>query len=234
MKANACRWGILVLLLACSSNAWGLQPETSTNAAGVIKFPTALDQIETHAFHGSLEIFDIGDPDLRGENFRYGLQIGNFQLLTDLHFQTEPEEDFDFGEVRAKLRILPLDEFGTDIAVGILGRFVEKNEERKRIDDREASLFTVVTVQLLPIEDAGPLVLNFYLDNLFLNIGFKIGLYQFISIVGEADYLHSNTAARERSFGRLGLEIEGEQNFYFQLYFSDRNDNFVAQVGTAF
>jgi hypothetical protein len=118
--------------------------------------------------------------------------------------------------------------------VGILGRFVENKEERKRIDDREASLFTVVTVQLLPIEDAGPLVLNFYLDNLFLNIGFKIGIYQFISILGEGDYLHSNTAAKDRSTGRIGLEIEGEQNFYFQFYYSDRNDNAVVQIGTAF
>lgn len=239
MKPHPCQWGIFIPLLAVLlfggwRPAWGIDPEASLNAAGVIDFPTALDQPVTNLFHGTVEVIDLGEPDLSLANIRYGLQLGNFQALADFHLQTTPSEKFDFGEIRAKLRILPLDEIGTDIAIGILGRFVENSGEKVRIDDREASLFGVVTVQMLPFDNAGPLVLNFYLDNIFLDFGLKIGLADFISIVAEADYLHSQTNLEDRDFLKAGIEIEGEQNFYFQLYFSDRNDNFLVQIGSGF
>jgi hypothetical protein len=202
-------------------------------SAGVIRFPTALDQTEDHTFHGTIEIEDIGEPDLAMNNARWGMQLGNFQLITDLHMETEPGEAFDFGEIRGKLRVLPLDEISTDIAVGLLYRFAESGE-KQRFDDREASLFGVVTTRLDLIPDTEPLLLNLYLDNLFFSLGIELGIYQFIKLVAEGDYLHSRSDLIERGSGRIGIEIEGEQNFYFQLFYSDRTDDFLVQIGTGF
>jgi hypothetical protein len=218
--------------IAGTSPVWGVT--SSIYSAGVIRFPTALDQTEDNTFHGTVEIEDIGEPDLAMSNARWGLQIGNFQLLTDLHLETEPGEAFDFGEIRGKLRVLPLDEISTDIAVGLLFRFAESGE-KQRFDDKEASIFGIITTQLDIIPDAEePLMLNLYLDNLFVSIGIELGVYQFIKVVAESDYLHSTTDVPDRSTGRLGIEIEGEQNFYFQLFYTDSTENFVVQVGTGF
>ena len=129
--------------------------------------------------------------------------------------------------------MLPLDEISTDIAVGLLYRFAESGE-KKRFDDREASLFGIVTTQLQFIPDTEPLLLNVYLDNIFFSLGIELGIYQFIKIVAEGDYLHSRPDVVERGTGRIGIEIEGEQNFYFQLFFSDRTDNVLVQIGTGF
>lgn len=210
---------------------WGVP--SSIYSAGVIRFPTALDQTEDNVFHASVEIEDIGEPDLAMSNARWGIQFGNFQLLTDLHLETEPGEAFDFGEIRGKLRVLPLDEISTDIAVGLLFRFAESGE-KQRYDDKEASIFGIVTTQLDLFPSAEPLMLNLYLDNLFVSIGIEVGIYQFIKVVGESDYLHSTTDVPDRNTGRLGIEIEGEQNFYFQLFYTDGTENVVVQIGTGF
>lgn len=233
MNLNVCVVAVCILAAGFWGTAAARGSSSSINSAGVIDFPTALDQTEDNTFHGTLEIIDIGEPDLRLANLRWGLQLGNFQLLTDLHIQTEPGESFDFGEVRGKLRVLPLDEISTDIAVGILGRFAESGE-KDRIDDREASLFAVLTTQIDVIGDAEPLMLNFYLDNIFFSTGFELGVYQFIKVIAEVDYRHSRTDVPDRTFGKFGIEIEGEQNFYFQLYYADRNENFLVQIGTGF
>jgi len=233
MNLNVCVVTVCILAAGCWGTAAARGSSSSIYSAGVIDFPTALDQTEDNTFHGTVEIVDIGEPDLRLANFRWGLQLGNFQLLTDLHIQTEPGEKFDFGEIRAKLRILPLDEISTDIAVGVLGRFADSGE-RARFDGRDASLFAILTTQIDVIGDAEPLMLNFYLDNLFFSFGFELGVYQFIKVVAEADYLHSRTDVPDRSFAKAGIEIEGEQNFYFQLYYADRNEHFLVQIGTGF
>lgn len=222
---------LLILSINGSGGAWA--QSSDIYSAGVIRFPTALDQTEDHTFHGTVEIEDIGEPDLAMNNARWGMQLGNFQLITDLHMETEPGEAFDFGVIRAKLRVLPLDEISTDIAVGLLYRFAESGE-KKRFDDREASLFGIVTTRLDLIPDTEPLLLNVYLDNLFISLGIELGVYQFIRLVAEGDYLHSRPDIAERGSGRIGIEIEGEQNFYFQLFYSDRTDDFLVQIGTGF
>jgi hypothetical protein len=235
MKKTCYYLGILVVAsLLCQSGAWAVAPEAGINAAGLIEFPTALDQTLDHTFHFTTEIVDIGEPDLRLENLRYGYQLGNFQLLFDIHGRTEPERDFDYGEVRAKLRVLPLDEYSTDIAIGLLGRETDDDQGRARIDDRSASLFGVVTSRFFLLEATGPLLVNFYLDNLFASLGAKLEFYQFIMAVAEVDYLHSLTEAEDRAFGKIGLEIQGEQNFYFQVVYADRNENLLFQVGSGF
>ena len=222
---------LLILTISGTGTAWAVS--SSIYSAGVIRFPTALDQTEDNTFHGTIEIEDIGEPDLAMSNARWGLQLGNFQLITDLHLETEPGEAFDFGEIRGKLRVLPIDEISTDLAVGLLYRFAESGE-KKRFDDRDSSLFGILTTQLDLIGDTEPLLLNMYIDNLFFSIGIELGIYQFIKVVAEGDYLHSRTDVVERGSGRIGIEIEGEQNFYFQLFYSDRTDNALVQIGTGF
>lgn len=233
MRLPACVLGVCLLVSGIPGSAQVWAVTSSIYSAGVIRFPTALDQTEDNTFHATVEIEDVGEPDLAMANARWGIQFGNFQLITDLHLETEPGEAFDFGEIRAKLRVLPLDEISTDIAVGLLGRFAESGE-KQRYDDRTASLFGIVTTQLDVISDAEPLMLNLYLDNLFFSIGIELGLYQFIKVVAEADYLHSVTDIPDRNTGRIGIEIEGEQNFYFQLFYSDRTENTLVQIGTGF
>lgn len=235
MKRKTRLWALAALtLLAPVPGAWGVEPASGVNSAGVIEFPTALDQTRTHTFHASLEIFDIGEPDLRLQNVRYGYQLGNFQLLTDIHVMTTPERDVDFGEIRAKLKVLPLDEFATDVAIGLLGREAKDEAGEERLDDSSASLFAVITSQFHPLDDAGPLLVNFYLDNVFASLGWKFEFYQFVQFIGEVDFLHSLAEAEDRTVSKVGIEMEGEQNFYFQLYYSDRNENFLLQLGTGF
>lgn len=233
MKLSTRLLGILAIVCFCGADAAAQGITESVNAASVIDFPTALDQTETHVFHAAVAIVDLGEPDVRLQNLRYGLQVGNFQLLTDVHMQTEPSERLNFAEIRAKLRVLPLDEISTDIAVGVLGR-IANSGEKNRIDDREASLFAIWTSQIAALDDAEPLLINFYLDNLFFSMGAEMGFYQFIKFVAEADFLHSQSDAPDRNFTKVGIEIEGEQNFYFQIYYSDRNDDVVVQIGTGF
>ncbi len=234
MKARACFWGGVILWLGCFwGTAWGIDPAAGVNSAEVIEFPTALNQILDHTFHATVEIVDIGDPDLRLENLRYGMQLGDFQLLADAHFITHPDREFNYGELRAKLRVLPLDEIRTNIAVGALGRYADDDAGKARIQNRSASLFTAITNQAYLFGTQG-LLTSLYLDNLIFSFGFKLEIYQFILLAGEADYLHSFTDAPERTFSKLGIEIEGEQNFYFQLFYSNAADDFLIQIGSGF
>ncbi|MEE8395201.1 MAG: hypothetical protein V3S29_04045, partial [bacterium] len=84
----------------------GADMGAGVNSAGVIDFPTSLDQTKQHTFQGTIHLVSIPDTDLQPSNFRYGLQLGNFQLLTDVHMNTVDDRSFNYGVIRAKLKVL--------------------------------------------------------------------------------------------------------------------------------
>ena len=235
MKKEVLRWPLLAagLLLFCT--AVSAQEVTSgVNAAGVIEFPTALDQELTHVFHGSLAFLDVEEPDVAFTNFRYGFQLGNFQLLTDVNARAEPDKEFDFAEIRAKLRVLPLDSISTNIAIGFMGRLTDSDAVKKRLADRSASLFAILTSELFLFDDLDGILFNFYLDNLNGSLGLKVPVFQFIKAIVELNYLHGPENLDDRGSIKAGIESEGEQNFYFQLYYSDLTEHFIIQIGSGF
>jgi len=213
--------------------ALAVDPAMTTNSAGVIRFPSALNQTNNNMFHLSLDVIDIGGPEMRAESFRYGHQWGDVQLLMDLYSITRPESDFDYGLVRAKLRILPLDEIRTTMSIGLLGRYADDPEGKARLDDRAASLFAIITNQFYFLGGLETLT-NLYVDNVFANFGLKMEIYQFLMLVFESDYYHSMAHLPDRSYNRIGIEVDGEQNFYFQLFYSDALDNVLLQFGSGF
>ncbi|MBI3992795.1 MAG: hypothetical protein HY342_05950, partial [Candidatus Lambdaproteobacteria bacterium] len=107
---------------------WFIPPLTAAelqpglNTAGVIAFPTALDQPLDHAIAATLAVYDLGEPDIRAQNVRYAFQWGNAQFLADANFITEPEKEFDHAEVKAKLRLVTFDKVLSSVALGLLGR----------------------------------------------------------------------------------------------------------------
>lgn len=219
-------------VLPLRGNAFEL--EQGVYQAGVIDFPTALNQPATHTFHGTIELTDVGEPDLNLYNLRYGFGYGAFQLITDFNWSIDPRHEFDYGEIKAKLQVLALDEFRSYLAVGILGRGVEESEERlARIDDRTASLFAISTFEVFPFADWGGFLVNIYLDNRFVTLGTKIQLYQSVQFVGEVEHLH-DTLREDDTNGRAGVAFEGLQNFYFQLLWTDEGEHLLAQIGTGF
>jgi hypothetical protein len=236
------RLAALAAGMALAYTAAAAGPGQGINTAGVIEFPTALDQATTHTFHATVEIFDLGEPDLRPVNFRYGFQIGNFQLLADTYWRTEPKE-YGYSEAKAKLRVLNLDEFRTYGAIGFLARFVDKKEkEPVAIDDRRYSLFAAVSAELFPFASWDAFLVNLYVDNRFASFGLKVPVYQFIHVVAEADYHHGldedlpglSRKEKERWHSKAGIELEGEQNFYLQLFYSSAGEHARLQIGTGF
>jgi hypothetical protein len=227
--------GLLLLLLALlPATGRAFELEQGAYQAGIINFPTALNQPTTHTFHGTIELTDIGKPDLSPYNFRYGFQYGAFQLLTDLFWALEPKQEFDYGEVKAKLQVLSLDEYRSYLAVGLLGRAVRhEREEEARIDGKPASLFAVTTFELFPFDQWGGFLINAYLDNRFVTLGLKVQLYQSIQFVGEVEHLHS-TLREDKDNARAGIAFEGLQNFYFQLLWTDQGEHALAQIGAGF
>jgi hypothetical protein len=239
LRRAALLWIALAFL---ADGAWSADPGQGIHAAGVIDYPTALDQTTTHTFHGTVEIFDLGEPDLRPVNLRYGFQIGNLQLLADTYWQTDPKE-YANSEAKAKLRVLSLDEFRTYLAIGFLARYVDKKEKEPIvIDDRRYSLFAIVTSEFFPFASWDAFLVNVYVDNRFASLGLKVPLYQVIRAVAEGDFHHGlNTELKnltkeqkERWQGKIGIELEGEQNFYVQLYYSTAGDHARLQIGTGF
>jgi hypothetical protein len=229
-------------MLLAGTTAWAIDPSKGLNAAGVIDFPTALDQNTTHTIHGTVEIFDLGEPDLRAVNLRYGFQVGQLQLLADTYWQTDPKE-YDHSEVKAKLRILSLDEYRTYAAFGIVARYVDKKDKEPFvIDDRRYSLFAVVSAEFYPIAKWDAMLANFYVDNRFASFGLKFPVFDFIRVVAEADYHHGlddelaglTDKQKERWQSKIGIELEGEQNFYVQLYYSTAGEHARLQIGTGF
>lgn len=242
MKAVARTASLLALLVALVPLAGhAAELEQGVNQAGVIDFPTALNQPTTHTLHTTIELTDIAAPDLNLYNVRYGFQHGAFQLLTDLFFTVDQKpiegartHEFDYAQIRGKLQVLSLDEYRSYLALGILGRGVRHREERKaRIDDKPLSLFAISTFEIFPFERWGGLLVNLYLDNRFFTLGGKFQLYQSIQLVGEVEHLHS-TEREDKNNTRVGLSFEGVQNLYFQLLWTDEGANWLAQVGTGF
>jgi hypothetical protein len=225
---------LLLALALLPAGAAAFELEQGVYQAGIINFPTALNQPTTHTIHGTLELTDITKPELNLYNIRYGFQYGAFQLISDLNFTIENEHDFDYGEVKAKLQVLSLDEYRSWVAVGLLGRFVRNSAERElRIEDKTASLFVISTFEIFPFNQSGGVLANVYLDNRFLTFGLKLQVYQSIQIVGEAEHLLS-TVRQDKNNQRLGVAFEGLQNFYFQLLWTDQGRHVLAQIGTGF
>ena len=200
----------------------------------MIGFPTALDQELTHVFHASLAFLDVEEPDVAFTNLRYGFQLGNFQLLTDVNATAEPDKEFEFAEMRAKLRVLPLDSISTNIAIGYLGRLTDSDEAKERLADRSASLFAILTSELVLFDDLDGVLFNLYLDNLYGSLGLKVPVFQFIKVIVELNYQHEPENLDDRGSIKAGIESEGEQNFYFQLYYSDLTEHFIIQIGSGF
>ncbi|MDH5752543.1 MAG: hypothetical protein OEZ59_09015 [Deltaproteobacteria bacterium] len=224
----------LALLVLVPGGVRGYELEQSLNMAGVASFPTAFDQPSTNIIHTSLELTDIKEPVIYLYNVRYGIQWRNLQVLGDVHYSLEPEHEFDHGQLRAKFRLLNLDEFRTYMALGALGRYVSEDEEAPwRIDDRPSSLFGVVTIELFPLEQWGGFLFNLYLDNRYFSGGVKIQAYPTIQIIGEMDYLH-DTWQEDKFSGRAGVELDGDQNFYFQLLYTDVGAKWLANIGVGF
>lgn len=257
MKRTALMGAVMVVLAAFFPGAGlAFELEQGLYAAGIIKYPTALNQPTTHTFHGSLEIADLGEPDLNPYNFRYGLQLGAFQLLTDLHYALEPKKEFDFGEVRGKLQVISLDEFRFSMAFGFLGRFVQDSDERlQRIEDKTTSLLGIASIELFPFQQWGGILFNFYLDNRVFVAGLKAQLYQSIQLVVEGDYKHATISDQEAAEATrnnpgaaaaiqdatqrenhytAGVSFEGDQNLYFQLLYTDQGERVLIQIGTGF
>ena len=208
--------------------------EHGVNTAGIIKYPTALNQPTTHIIHGTLELTDIGDPDLNFYNIRYGLQLGGFQLLTDLNFTLEPTHEFNYGEIKGKMQLLNLEEFRLAIALGLLGRAVKNSAEKEaRIDGKSASLFGIVSVELFPFDRWGGFLVNFYLDNRVFELGLKVQLYNTIQAVLEGEILHSTLREDDRNV-RGGISIDGGKNLYVQFLVTDEGENYMIQVGGGF
>ena len=221
-------------LVAAAGWAHALKMEQGMNNAMVVDYPTALDQPTRHMFRGTLDIFDISEPDLRPLNLGHGYQIGNLQILTDLYFLSQPKE-FDRGEFKLKLRFLGMDEFGVHAALGALTRIVDKRSKEKTvIDERPYSLFLVGTYEFFPFKSLGQFLGNFYLDNRFGVLGAKAPLYSsMIKVVVESEYHHA-ALTEDRWHHKGGLELEGEQNFYVQFLFSSIGERWRLQVGTGF
>ena len=215
------------------SSARAADPASGMNSAAVIHYPTALNQTQTQVFAGTLDIVNVENTDLRVSNFRYGYQVGDFQFTADIQYLTQPDSEYNYAEVRAKLRVLPLDEIRSNLALGLLGRYADPGARTERIDDRDASIFLVFTNQFF-IFGTRSAVTSFYLDNLNASGGLKSELYQQISLVIEGDYLHAIPDAPDRGRIKYGVEIEGEQNFYMQLFVSGVTHSVHIQVGSGF
>lgn len=235
MRLAACTFGLLVLLAALLPGwAPAAELEHGVDQAAVINFPTALNQPTTNTLGTTVELTNIGKPELNLYNIHYGFQHGAFQLINDLNFAIEPTHEFDYGQVAAKLQVLSLDEYRSYVAVGLLGRAVRHSSERQaRIDNKTASLFAISTFELFPFENWGGFLFNLYVDNRFVTLGSKIQLYQSIQFVGEAEHLTS-TQRSDRNNARLGVSFEGVQNAYFQLLWTDQGKHWLARVGTGF
>lgn len=223
--------------VACATGraaAQGYELQPGVNHAGVIEYPTALDQYTPNTVHGTVEIVDLAEPDLALPNLRYGRQIGALQLLADAYARTEPEREFERVEVRAKLRVFTFAPERTSVALGALARFPNDDEAEQRIDERPASLLGIVTSELFPLSGWGGFLVNLYLDNRVGVLGLKTQVFPRVKAVGELDYFHSPTYDLDRYQHKLGIELEGENSFYFQVYWADVTGEFRAQVGVGF
>jgi hypothetical protein len=119
------------------------------------------------------------------------------------------------------------------LALGVLGRYTDSDEAEARIDEKTYSFMGIFTVELFPFDDWGGILLNAYLDNIFFTAGLKVQLLEQVKFIAELRYLHS-TDIDNRTHSKAGIEIEGEQVFYFQLVYDEATERAVIQLGTGF
>jgi len=225
----------LACFLASGSRALAFELEPGVNSASVIEYPTALDQTLQQTVAATVEVFDIGEPDLALENVRYGVQFGALQVVGDAFMLTDPDRKFDHGILRAKLRILHFEPERTSIAIGGLARVTDGTHAGEdRIDNRPLSLLAVATTELFPFQEWGGFLVNAYLDNRVANLGLKVQIYRYIKAVAEFDYYHSSPDVDDKEQTKGGIEIEGETNFYIQAFYAERQDHLLITVGVGF
>jgi len=228
--------GAAVLVLVLWSGALTAQElEPSVNSASVIDFPTALDQLTPNMVHGTVESFDIAAPDVRLTNLSYGRQWQQAQLLVDSN--SDPKtRDFEFAEFKAKVRAISIDAERTYIALGVVARWTDTTDKEKtELDNKPYSLLGIVTTELYPIESWGAFLVNFYLDNRFASLGLKVQIFQSVKAVTENDYhLGDVNNARKKWRSKLGLQFDGDRNFYMQLLYDDAGNHIRIQMGAGF
>lgn len=236
-------------LLGCSLVAAGLlvafpilppagaqELEPGTNAAGVIDYPTALDQPTRNLVRGSLALVNVATPDLRPASAGLSHQFGSLQVLADLYWAAEPVRQFNYAEGKAKLRILNLDAQRTYLALGVVSRWTDQqSKDAAQIDNKPWSLLGVMTTELFPFEEWGAFLVNLYLDNRFFDAGLKVQLYQGIKFVSEVDYHHGDVNDQSQKWRtKAGFEFEAEQNVFFQILYDDGGNHARAQLGWGF
>ncbi len=219
------------LLMAGGSFGWAANLQPSILAPQIIKQITALDQGNTHFIHVSSEIEDARKPRINLESFRYSLRLGPVQWVNDMQFLLEPKKTFNHLETRIKFRALDIPSARTAVAFGLLGRFVEKSEERTaRIDNKTSSLFLVVSSEVFPFGNWGGILLNAIWDNRVAGLGTKIQIFRNLRLVFEHDTYHAAknlpTSNHHQNPGvnRVGLEFEGQEAFAGQLVWSEEGN----------
>jgi hypothetical protein len=209
--------------------------DLSANPAGIIQYPTALDQLTPNSVRGTLEIYDLAAPDLRPANLEYGRQWNNVQLLADMDWQPRARA-FDHAEAKAKVRAINFDTQRTYIALGAIARWTDQTSKWKPVfDNRPYSLLGILTTELYPFDAWGAFLFNFYVDNRFADLGLKVPLYESIKFVAETDYHHGDVNNAPRKWrNKAGLEFDGDKDFYMQLFFDDAGNHTRVQMGWGF
>ncbi len=144
-----------------------------------------------------------------------------------------PDRKFDHAVLRAKLRVLHFDPQRTSIAVGALARLTDSKAGEKRIENKPLSLLGIVTTELFPFREWGGFLINGYIDNRVAVAGLKVQIYRFIQAVAEFDFFHSSDID-DREQTKAGIEIEGETDFYFQIFWAERSERALVQIGVGF
>jgi len=223
-------------LLTAGRPAAAEELDLGTNSAGIINFPTALDQRTPNLLQGAVELVDLATPDVRFANLRYGRQVGSLQLLADVYDSTEPAREFAYAEAKAKLRVISLDALHTEFAVGALARWTDqRSKDDTLLDNKPYSLLGVFTTELFPFEQWGAFLLNVYLDNRFADAGVKVQLYEGIRFVSETDYHIVDVKDDPHKWRfKAGLEFDGDRNFYAQILYDDIGNHARLQIGSGF
>ncbi|MDH4120487.1 MAG: hypothetical protein OEV94_02125 [Deltaproteobacteria bacterium] len=226
------------------------------NAAGLVRYPTAFDQYTDNYLRFNVEIHDLALPDLRMSNVFFGHQFGSLQVTADANFRTVPEKAFDNLTARAKLRLVTLEPMMLSFGFGLVGRYADSPVSADRMAHRNFSLMFATTAEVIPFDEFGGLLVNFYLDNLVAVPGFRFQISNFIHLIGEGIIIHEKTLSNHNlaqttysSFTPTattasllpattrfvgGLEIESDNNLDFQLLYDSESMSGQFQVGWGF
>jgi hypothetical protein len=222
-------------LVASGTHLAAQDLEPSVNAASVIDFPTALDQPTPNILHGTFEVFDLASPDLRPTGLTYGHQWNNVEVLTDAYWQPQTRT-FDYADAMAKVRAINIDAQQTYIAFGAIARWSDQPGKTETVlDNKPYSLLAILTTELYPIESWGAFLLNVYLDNRYADAGLKVQLYPLIKLVAETDYHYGDINDDPHKWrNKVGVQFDGDKNFYMQLLYDDAGNHVRVQMGTGF